>query len=280
MKRRTMPGQLSLFDKRWQARRETWAAPADLFRPEGFAVDLIREREARALIAAHHYSASFPASRLSVGLLHKRGPCASTELAGVAVFSVPMSAAVIPAHCSVPTAAGVELGRFVCLPMVAYNGESWFLRRALAALRSLHPEIRAVLSFADPLERETIEGQLCKPAHFGTIYQASNAAFVGRSRPQWLWVDRAGRTVSARALSKIRAQDRGHAYASAQLIAAGADPRQPGEAPAAWLARILAPPLFRRVRHPGNFAYVFGLDRAALEIARSRALPYPRRAPA
>jgi hypothetical protein len=266
--------QLALFDKRWLRREERWRAPPELFDPTGFGVERIPEREARAIVVEHHYSGTFPAARLSVGLV-RRTPC-TRELLGVAVFSVPMNQHAITANAGVAAEAGVELGRFVCLPDIAFNGESWFLRRAFQCLRAEKPEVQAVLSDADPVERRTAEGRLCKPAHAGTIYQATSAAFIGRATPHWLWLARDGRVISPRALAKIRAQHRGHRYAEAQLLAAGAEERRHGEEPAAWLERVLREPLFQRLRHPGNFVYVFGLDRAARDRALSNALPYPR----
>jgi hypothetical protein len=267
--------QLGLFDKRWRDRAERWVRPErDLFEPAGFGVEAIAEREARAMICQHHYSQSFPAARLSVGLIRQRG--LGRELAGVAVFSVPMNQRAITANAGVPASAGVELGRFVCLPEVAFNGESWFIKRAFQCLLAEKPGIRAVLSYADPVERRSAEGLLSKPAHAGMIYQATNAAFLGRAEPRWLWLNRDGQVVSPRALSKIRSGDKGHAYAQAQLLAAGADPRRAGEAPAAWLDRVLRAPTFRRLKHPGNFTYVFGLDREARGRAQAQSLPYPK----
>ena len=48
-----------------------------------FAVDVLEEQPARAFVEQHHYSGTFPAKRLAVGLWRGR------ELAGAAVFSVP-----------------------------------------------------------------------------------------------------------------------------------------------------------------------------------------------
>jgi hypothetical protein len=263
--------QLSLLDKRWSKRNEKWVAPVDgYFRPDGYGVERIEERDARALVCEHHYSGTFPAARLSVGL--KRG----RELVGVAVFSVPMNQHAITANAGVAADEGVALGRFLCLPVVLFNGETWLLKRAFQCLRAEKPKVRAVISYADPVERRTAEGLLCKPAHAGQIYQASNATFVGRASPHWLWLARDGRVISPRALAKIRAQDRGHRYAEAQLLAAGADPRRIGEEPNVWLDRVLRAPLFARLRHPGNFIYAFGLDQAARDYAATKAQPYPK----
>ncbi|WP_175429971.1 Mom family adenine methylcarbamoylation protein [Azospirillum argentinense] len=269
----------AIFDKRWQNRHERWAPPEsrDLFRPAEFGVDITEERNARDLVCQHHYSGSFPAARLSIGLYRKTG-VAPAALVGVAVFSVPMQGAAITRYTGLPPTNGVELGRFVCTPEVAFNGETWFLRRALPILRA-EKGVAAVLSYADPMERTTAGGELTKPAHVGQIYQAHNATFAGRAAARWLWIDRNGQVVSPRALSKIRLQERGHAYAERQIMAAGVDARRPGEEPADWLRRVLREPTFRRVKHPGNFAYAFGLTRearATIKLANPTPLPFPR----
>lgn len=266
-------------DKRWEYRRERWAPPEsrDLFRPAEFGVEIISEAAARELVRQHHYSGSFPAARLSVGLFRKTGVAPAVPV-GVAVFSVPMQQASITRYTGLPAADGVELGRFICTPEVAFNGETWFLRRALSILRA-EKTVSAVLSYADPLERHTAGGELTKPAHVGQIYQAHNATFAGRAGARWLWIDRDGQVVSARALSKIRLQECGHAYAERQLVAAGAEQRRHSEAPSDWLKRVLREPQFRRVRHPGNFAYAFGLTRTArvvIQRTNPTTLPFPR----
>ena len=267
-------------DKRWHHRAERWARPGATIDPREFGVEVLpRERAARDFIGEHHYSGSFPAARLSVGLFRKTG-LAPAILAGVAVFSVPMQAAVVPRYTGLESTAGVELGRFVCLPEVAYNGETWFLRRAFRALRQEKPEVRAVVSYSDPLERRDGAGEICKLAHYGTIYQASNAQFAGRAKPETLLIDSAGRVVSRRSLSKIRNGEIGWEAAARRLVERGADPRRLGEEPRSWLDRVL--PTFRRVRHPGNFAYVFGLDRAVndtIKAAIGGSRPYPKAYP-
>lgn len=149
------------------------------------------------------------------------------------------------------------------VPSVGFNGESWFLARAFPLVAS-EKGVRGIVSYADPLERTTIAGELMKRQHWGTIYQATNAVYAGRSAPRWLVLAPDGTVVSGRSLSKIRLMERGWEYAMRQLLAYGAPPREWGEAPADWLQRALASPVFRRVRHPGNLAYVFGTDRAAM----------------
>lgn len=253
--------------KRWEHRNERWVPPGETIRPEEFGVEVIREAVARSFVQTHHYSGSFPAARLSVGLYRKTGVHPARPV-GVAVFSVPMQRAAIPRYTGFEAVEGVELGRFVCAPEVAYNGETWFLKRALAALskeKGLHATgqtgVRAVISYADPLERRDASGLITKQAHAGQIYQAHNALFAGRAKPRWLWLNRNGQVVSERGLSKLRNLERGHGYVERALLACGAAPRRCGEHPADWLNRILRPPLFQRIRHPGNFVYCFGLGR-------------------
>lgn len=272
--------QLSLaIEKRWRNRDERWVNPDRLFDPRGFGVEPILERDAKPFVLAHHYSGTFPAARCSIGLVHI-SPTGRRELAGVAVFSVPAQRAVVPHYTGLPENDGTELGRFVCVDDVAFNGESWFLARSFRLLRELKPNIRAIVSYADPLERrDACSGTLYKRAHWGQIYQASNALYAGRATARTLILTPNGSIVSERAISKIRNQERSHDYAERALLAAGADPRAFGEDPSAWLDRVLASPTFRRLRHPGNLVYVFGLDdsaRTSIRTANPIVQPYPR----
>ncbi len=262
-------------NQRWNRRRDSYRPPAEPIDPSRYGVALVeRDREARAFVEAHHYAASYPAARARVGLYRMRGPTLS-ELVGVAVFSVPMSNAVVPKWMpGLDGDAGVELGRLVLLDDVEGNGESWFLARAFRLLRGELPGVRGVVSFSDPMQRKTEAGHLVMPGHVGTVYQALNGRHVGRTRPRWLHLDRAGRVVSDRALSKIRNDERGAAYAYRDLLASGAPLRQPFEEGAAYVARALAEGPFRRVRHPGNFAYTWPLGETT--AAPLKALPFPK----
>lgn len=268
------------FDKRFRRRRERWIAPGPTIRPEEFGVEVLRgprERQARGFVLEHHYAGSMPATRVCVGLFHKQGVTAA-ELVGVAVFSVPAQQAAIPCYTGFAAEQGVDLGRFILLPQVAYNGETWFLARAMQALSAELTGVLGLTSSADPLELRDADRRVTKAAHAGTIYQARRAIFCGRSRGGWVWVSHRGRVLSPRSLSKIRNEERGHAGAQAQLRALGAPSREYLECPAKWLERVL-PSIATRVRHPGNFVYAFGLNRRAHgQILQRYAEPsrYPR----
>lgn len=269
-----------LADKRWLDRSERWVQHSAIISPTEYGVDVVREKDAKAFIIQHHYSGTMVAARLCVGLYRKTGVDAS-RLVGVAAFSVPMQGAAITRYTQFAPNNGVELGRFVLLPEVAFNGESWFLSRAFKLLKQEKGGpggIRSVISYADPLERRTPEGLLTKPAHAGQIYQATNATYSGRSRAQYLWMGRDGRVLSRRSLNKIINEEVGHAYASRQLLAAGAPARAMLESPKAWVTRVL-PQIATRIKHPGNFVFAFGLDCPAREQVRQAnagGQPYPK----
>lgn len=258
-------------NKRWEDRTQRWVQPRDLFDPKGFSVDVIeRDRPAKAFIEQHHYSGTYPAARFRVGLY---GPQAM--LMGVAVFSVPMNNQVLRRWLG--TDSGVELGRFVMLPEVGYNGETWFLARALPLVQA-GLGVTGILSCADPLERRA-GALVIKPAHWGTIYQASNAVYAGRTKARTQLLAPDGTLLSPRALSKIRNEERGYEYAMRQLLEAGAPRRGLGEPLTAWLERAVQ--TFDRVPHPGNLAYVFGLTKAAkrrLHDLHRGGLPYEKAA--
>ncbi|WP_338578690.1 hypothetical protein V8J38_16940 (plasmid) [Brevundimonas olei] len=266
--------------QRWRERRARFVPSASIINPAAYAVDVIDcGRLARPFIEQHHYSGTFPASRMSVGLFE----CAekASRLVGVATFSQPMNNRVVPVHTGLAAGEGAELGRFVLLDSVAGNGETFFLSRALRLLRQEKPKISAIVSYADPAERRDDAGQIVKPGHIGGIYQAMSAAYRGRgvARTQHQTPD--GQIFSGRAASKIQNYEQGFAYAVDQLVRAGA-PRPSASADLReWYAGLLASGFLTRRRHPGNHVYAFALTRAARMAGRSlRALPYPRDASA
>lgn len=255
--------------QRWRDRRESYRPAREVIDPSRLAVDLISEASAKAFVVQHHYSGSYPAARCRVGLF--RG----LELVGAAVFGVPAQRRTIPRYA--PGASdGVVLARFVLLDDVEANAETWFLARAFRALRSEIPGAGAVVSYSDPIRRTTAEGRVVLPGHVGTIYQAHNARYLGRSAPEVHHVGPDGRIVSRRALSKIRNSERGEAYAYRQLLAMGAPDREPFEDGAAYVARALREGPFRVSRHPGNYVYAWAL-RPGVALAESVG-SYPKQA--
>jgi len=255
--------------QRWKDRKAIYR-PADdaRFRPDDYrVVPLDGDAPAKAFVLSHHFSGSYPAARFRFGLLKK----CSDQLEGVAVFSVPSQPKaldVIPG----PLESKVELGRFVLVDGVLKNGETWFLGEAFKDLRQRGTA--GVLSFADPVKRTNRAGTIIFPGHLGIIYRAHNALYLGRATERTLHLLDDGRAVSARALQKIRARERGWKYAAAELERAGAAPLTATEDSRAWL-RLWLPRVTRRLRHAGNLRYVWGL-RPDVKAALPRGEPYPK----
>ena len=122
--------QGDLFEQRWRDKRSTWAPLHTLFDPSRYEVVIInQDKVAKTFVTHHHYSGTYPAARFRVGLVR------DDDLVGVAIFSTPASQKVLPRYAEITPDEGVELGRFVLLDDVAFNGESWFLARAFKLLK-------------------------------------------------------------------------------------------------------------------------------------------------
>lgn len=202
------------------------------------------------------------------------------RLVGVAIFGVPVQAAVLTNAFPTltPYRQSMELSRFVLLDAVPANAETWFLSRCLRLLRE--QGVRGVVSFADPVPRRDSTGRVTLAGHVGTIYQASSAIYTGRSTPRSLVILPDGRTLNARSISKVRAQEQGHEYVQRRLVSLGARPLAAGQEPGVWLVEALADIGAHRVRHRGNHRYLFVIgsraDKAAVLIG-GQPRPYPKR---
>lgn len=258
--------------QRWREGRSSYRPAGEHFDPAHFEVAPIADDTTpKAFVKRHHYLGTWPAVRERIGL-YERG-----ELVGVAVFSVPVRSAVL--HPYEPEEA-VELGRFVLLDRVKGNGETWFLARAFEFLRGKYA---GVVSFSDPMPRTDAAGKVVFKGHVGTIYQASNAIYVGQARAENIMLLPTGKTFARRALSKIRGGERGWRYAVEALVNAGAPAPQAltPTALTAWVDTVL-PQVTRSVKHPGNHKYYLPLrktgraERVRLKALAARARPYPK----
>ena len=250
-------------NQRWRDRRDIFRRPDEQIRTARYEVaELLDDATPKAFVQQHHYSGTYPAARVRVGLY--RG----AALAGVAVFSHPCTDKVLTSVFPGRALDAVELGRFVLLDDVEGNGETWFLARCFELLRG--KDLRGVVSFSDPLPRE-VDGRVVFAGHIGTIYQAHNGAYLGRGTARTLRLLPNGVVFSARAMQKIRSGERGWRYSAAVLEQLGA-PRCPDEDRAAWL-NTWAPRLTRTVRHPGNHRYAWRLNRRVVMTGLPQAYP-------
>jgi hypothetical protein len=252
------------YAQRWAEQESRWVSHRQLCDTRVIEAAPLPEEDAKAFIMTHHYSGSYPAARCRVGI-YERG-----KLVGVCVFGIPAGPTVLETWTGFGQDEAVELSRFVLLDSVGYNAESHALKLARRVLLEHLPELRALVSFSDPVPRYTLTGACVLPGHQGTIYQATNGAYLGRTTPRTLYLDAEGRVISARAMQKVAQQQRGHEYAERLIVEAGAPPRRAGECPKAWLAR--AKRCLRKIRHTGNHGYVWGLKRG-VSFASKAAYP-------
>ena len=259
-------------NQRWRDRKATFRRPEEQIRKAEYDVATLAEtKPAKAFVEHHHYSGTFPSSRFRFGLFRKG------ELVGVANFGVPIHSSVVTKTFGCGPNEGVELNRFVLLDEVPGNGESWFLARCREQLRK--QGMLGIVSFSDPVPRTDDCGEMVFPGHIGTIYQASNARFLGRSKARTLRILPDGTVFSERAISKIRSLDQGWVYAVKQLVAHGAEGdemlfrEKNREVNAEWLSywlRLLTRPL----KHTGNHRYAWSLQRS---VGMPEGQPYPKR---
>jgi hypothetical protein len=255
---------MSAVAQRWSEGRTRFRPSGECIRTSEYDVAAIAEdTPAKAFIAAHHYSHSYPAARERIGL-YRRG-----ALVGVAVFSHPANDKVLTSVFHGRAIDSIELGRFVLLDEVPGNGETWFLARCFEQLRARG--LRGVVSFSDPISRMSADGRAIFPGHIGTIYQAHNAAYLGRGTARALRLLPDATVMSARALQKIRAGEKGWRPAAALLERHGAE-ACPDDNRREWL-RLWLPRLTRPLSHPGNHKYAWSFDR---RVTLTPAGPYPK----
>lgn len=289
-------------NQRWRDKRGT-------YRPAGEVIDTSRyevaaipdDTTAKRFVLGHHYSGTYPAARFRFGLYRvgspvddnicctrragtgphqlpqtgyekRRSDANTEELVGVAVFGVPPHPRVITNCLPGEAIESVELSRFVLLDEVPGNGETWFLGRCFEQLRG--KGLLGVVSFSDPHPRTQLDGSRVFGGHIGTIYQAHNAAYIGRGRNRTLKLLPDGSVLSDRALSKLRSGDRGWRYTAALLERHGAEHLADVADCRSWAATWV-PRVTRKERHPGNHKYVWALNRRVRRHLPD-SLPYPK----
>ena len=243
--------------QRWRDHRDAYRPAGEPIRTAVYEVaEMASDREARAFVERHHYSGSFPAALRRYGLFRR------DELVGVAVLSQPASQAALEACLPFAREGRAELGRFVLLDDVPANGESWFLARCFELAR--RDGFAAIVAHSDPEPRRAGDAVVFA-GHIGTIYQATNAVYVGRAprRTRRMFAD--GSVLSDAALSKLRSRKRGWRYATELLVEHGAEPPASDLMPdtdwRVWV-RNAVDATTTAFRHSGNHRYVWALDRA------------------
>jgi hypothetical protein len=114
-------------------------------------------------------------------------------IAGVITFgTIPRNnASAICGHEWAPRV--MELTRLALYHWAPKNSESWFIGASLHTLRSLRPDIRILVSYAD----ESV-------GHVGTIYQATNWIYTGASTNDYVYVTNDGEVLHPRTTGRRR----------------------------------------------------------------------------
>ncbi|MYT71184.1 hypothetical protein GTY60_16065 [Streptomyces sp. SID8367] len=240
---------------------------------------MLPEKEAKAFVVGHHYSGTFPVARFRFGLFDLGS--GDARLCGVAVFGVPVRAEVLtlPLPGLEPYVESLECSRFVLLDECPANTESWFLARCFDVL--LARGVLGIVSFADPVPRTDASGVTVAVGHVGTIYQATNAVYMGRATPRTVKLLPNGRVLNERMAQKVRDQEQGHEYAERLLTELGATPMRAGADPRVWLRESLEAVGARNYRHRGVHRYVFRLGtnrrkRESIRLGIPTRAPYPK----
>lgn len=249
--------------QRWLNRKVRYRPPGEIFNPRFAEVAPIDEGIAKEFVRRHHFSGTYPAARFRAGIFIKE-PFRRERIGGCAVFSVSMTNAVITRWLDVDEPLhGIELGRLVLLddPLLTTNAESWFMARAFRLLREALPAIRGVVAFCDPVPRLDAAGRLTKPGHTGVTYRALSASYRGMTSPRTHLATPDGWIASPRALSKIRGEERGAAYALRQLEEHGGVLRRQFEPGTDYIERLKREGVLRPLRHSGNLSFTWQWDR-------------------
>lgn len=257
--------------QRWTERRESRRPVGELFDPRAHDVALLDHATAEAFVDRHHYSGSCSPTAHPIGLFD-RGEHVGTAVFGPTASTNAHNAVFGPAFTQQQC---VTLGRFVLVESVRTNAESWFIARCFDLLRTRG--VIGVESCADPVPRLAPDGAIVKPGHVGTIYQATNGQYVGKTNPASLWLLPDGSVLSNRAQGKLVRGERGDGRAVAQLVKWGATPPAPDQDVLAWL-RAWRPRLCTKMRHQGNHRYLWALDkrhRRAI-LGSKPSLAYPK----
>ncbi len=248
-------------NQRWKNRRSLYRIPDEVIQTKEYEIaTMATEREVRELIATHHYLRTLPPSRFRFALYRRQ------TLVGAAVFTYPTNDRTISNVFGCEAIEGAELGRLILLDEVPGNGESWFVAECLRRLK--REGLAGVVSFSDPVPRAASDGTLVTPGHIGTVYQALNAIYLGRSSARTLRLLPDGSVLSDRTLQKLRTGEPGTKAIRENLAVAGIELNRER------LNEIVSTKT-RPLKHPGNHRYAWAFTRASFR-AMPPALAYPK----
>jgi hypothetical protein len=250
--------------QRWNNRNTSYRPARETIDTSIYEIGDIDHSAAKDFIVKHHYSGSYPAAIARYGLYRNE------TLVGVCVYSDIMKNVLESIKIDIPM---IELSRLVLLDDVEANGETWFMaetRRRLAKL----DRADLILTHSDDMPRTSIDGTVTHVGHVGTIYQASNAVYVGRAKRNTLYLLPDGKVFSQRVQSKIRSREQGWQYSVNYLVKHGAKLPEKDEDLTKWLNHW-RPLICRKYTHPGNHRYFIPI-KSKIRKFLPDSLPYPK----
>ena len=146
----------------------------------------IDKKSAKKMVINHHYSKLWTKCSVALGLFHQTGnehaffDEPEEKMIGVIVYGDPIGRLTGQSISDeIKRIEVLELTRLFIHDGYGSNIESWFISQSFNWLRKNKPKIKALISYASPME-----------GHSGTIYQATNWLYQGnkiRFNDSWLY---------------------------------------------------------------------------------------------
>jgi hypothetical protein len=151
-----------------------------------YSVRIIPKKLAKEYIIKNHYSNTFPVSCINLGAFY------NDELIGVITFGLSAQPKMAQSIISfLGQHDYYELQRLHVMDCTDKNFESWFIAKAICWLKENKPNIKMLVSFSDPFY-----------GHQGTVYQATNWLYMGKTSPVYVYVKETGEIVHNRTIQK------------------------------------------------------------------------------
>lgn len=128
------------------------------------------KREDVAQFVQKHYLHKFPAGTQLIYMVNRKTAEGASQPIGMALYGAPFPTATKFLEPEVSHQDTIELKRLFFDDIGVKNLESFVIAKTLKKIKEDKPNIKVVITFADDLQ-----------GHKGTIYQATNAIYLGKS---------------------------------------------------------------------------------------------------
>jgi len=140
-------------------------------KPDDITMREVNLKLAKKLLTKYHYSHTWPNTSIVLGFYFR------SKLLGLISYGVGANNNLISSICKgVRADEGFELVRLFAFDWAPKNIESFMIARSIEYIQENYPKIKILVSFADP-----------KQGHIGTIYQAANWLYTGKSKDDYFF---------------------------------------------------------------------------------------------